>query len=102
MNKEMQEIYDKLDEAFNHASLVLEVFEIHRRSNHFSMFRTLGEKVCQAINDVPQQIVRESVDIYDALEGKKPHPNYFIAICMNKWEKFKTDPKEEENWGTFI
>lgn len=76
-----------IDESvFRHADILNKVFELHRKSNHFSIKKTKPElfnSLARKIEHIPSPVIREAYGIYlnAPASPKRPHPNYFVAIA---------------------
>jgi hypothetical protein len=84
----MKTSFKALDEGvFRHADILNEVFELHRKSNHFSLRKMkpeLFDSLARKLEHISGPILREAYGIYlnaPALP-KRPHPNYFVAIAI--------------------
>jgi len=81
-----------------------EVFDSYRRSRHFSLKRKkpqLYDNILKEVKKMPLPIVTEALNVYIDVEkedGKRPHPNYFLAICRRLKKEFGND----NVWGKTI
>ena len=86
------------DGVLRHADVVAKVFELFRKSHHYSLeAKNSGLKKSMAlkINFINSTFIEEAFKIYESSSnktGKKPHPNYFVAIAkrlyyedLDKW-----------------
>lgn len=89
---------DKLESGgvLTHASILSKVFELHRKSHHYSIRKTrpeLYENILKEISNISIKIVEESLSIYEnslnKTDNKRPHPNYFLAVCRRLKETKK-------------
>ena len=94
------------DGVLRHADLVKEVFELHRKSRHYSLKKGRQRETAMKINYINRQFVEEAFKLYKEAGVKMklaPHPNYFVAICkrlytedLDKWATKKYN-KEFDN-----
>ena len=81
-----------------------EVFDSYRRSRHFSLKLKkpqLYDDILKEIKKYPLPIAIEALNIYieaPQKDGKRPHPNYFLAICRRLKEEFGNN----NVWGKTI
>ena len=86
------------DGVFRHADVVSKVFELFRKSHHYSLEAKnpdLKKSIVLKINFINNIFIEEAFKIYEGSDnktGKKPHPNYFVAIAkrlyyedLDKW-----------------
>lgn len=88
--------------VFRHAPVLNEVFELHRKSHHFSLKKKkpeLFDTLARKIDHIPASIIREAYGLYLAAPAspKRPHPNYFIAIAMRLYGK-EVDKKQKTSY----
>jgi hypothetical protein len=74
------------DGVLRHADIVTKVFELHRKSHHYSIEKNqpnLLKGIATKINFISRPFVEEAFNFYkdSGKATKKPHPNYFVAIC---------------------
>jgi len=91
------------DGVLRHADVVHEVFELHRKSRHYSLKKGRQLETTKKINYINRQFVEEAFKLYKEAAMKQklaPHPNYFVAICrrlytedLDKWatKKYNKD-----------
>jgi len=82
------------------------VFELHRKSHHYSLRKLNPElyaRILTGCSKVPLKIVLESYKIYKDTENKTdnkiPHPNYFMAICKRMHAVDGKVSKIKTIWG---
>ena len=91
--------------AVTRVTIIDEVFELHRRSNHYSIKKrnpALYENIVKETKNIPLDILQKSYDIYKDVKqdnNKIPHPNYFLKIA--KGTKL-TDVETKQIWGKII
>jgi hypothetical protein len=87
---------NKLRGAYKYALQVFVVCIAFQRSNHFSVFIRDGEKICKSVDHFSEEIIESSVEEYLNLNKKdfpkKPHPYYFVRICIDKYKR-SIEPK---------
>ena len=87
-----------------HAQLIDLVFELHRRSYHYSIKKKqpqLYVDIFDETKNIPAVTIQEAVSAYlDAEQEKLPHPNYFKVIAKRLLERTKDQPKPL--WGKTI
>lgn len=88
------------------ASCLNRVYEMYRRSHHYDLRKT-QEKIyimnLAEVNKYDILMLEEAINIYKSKKNdddKRPHPNYFMAICRRLAKDFK--PPEKINWGKTI
>ena len=91
--------------GFSSAKAVLnEVFDAYRRSRHFSLQLKkpqLYDNILKEIKKMPLPLAIEALNVYLDVEkedGKRPHPNYFLAIC----KRIKKEFGNNNVWGKTI
>lgn len=74
--------------VLRHSDIVLEVFDLYRKSHHFNIekvkpgsMKTMSAKV----DYIPRQFITQALEVYKAYgkkdKMKRPHPNYFFAVA---------------------
>ena len=92
MKNQSSNLFDD-EGVFRHADIVDEMFELYRRSNHFSLRKRkpeLPRALAQKLEHIPRRFVEEALKIYkDAGKrlGKIPHPNYLYAVAKRLSEE---------------
>lgn len=92
-----------------HVGITDMVYEIHRRSHHYSLKTKNPEAYTRLLNEVEKidiTYVKDAYEIYRTSpqqDEKLPHPNYFLAICKRlAKEKKKDNPNGQGSWGKVI
>jgi hypothetical protein len=88
------------------AVILEKVYETHRRSHHFSLKKNNPRIYTMNLSEIDKFSILVAQEAYDTYkeakqaDGKKPHPNYFMAICRRL---AKNEPTVEKNiWGKTI
>jgi len=73
--------------VFRHADTLEKVFELYRKSHHFSLKQKkpeLFDTLARKIEHVSSPIIREAYGIYlnAPSNPKRHHPSYFVGIAM--------------------
>ena len=77
-----------MDEGvFRHAKVLNDVFDLYRRSHHFSLKKQkpeLFDTLARKIEHISSPIIKEAYGIYlnAPVLPKRPHPSYFVAIAI--------------------
>lgn len=80
--------------------IINKVFEIHRKSHHFSIRKTqpkIYEKIKEEVKSASRKSLEEAFIAFKASAekaGKAPHPNYFLKV-VQRLEK-ELDNKGQE------
>ncbi len=77
---------EELIQKFKNGDIIHKVLEVHRKSTHYSLKRIADQMIAKC-KDISREIMQESCEAYitkTEMSGKAPHPNYFIAICVQK------------------
>lgn len=75
------------DGVLRHADVVSEIFELHRKSHHYSLEKQKPgskEAIARKVNHIPREFIEEALEVYRESGkklGQKPHPNYFVAVA---------------------
>lgn len=67
-----------------HAPQVLEVLRIYKHYNKYNLDGS-APAICHSLNDIRIELINEALQIFSQKaikEGKAPHPNYFVSICL--------------------
>ena len=102
--KKGDSLKEGLKSRYKYGSIVFEVLEMHRTTNHFSLWKD-AEGICEVLESIPEGAVKKAFEVYQNYQGdKKPHPNYFIAVAKNNASKFQTQSEFEvkPSWGKTI
>lgn len=82
--------------VLTHAAILEKVFDSHRKSHHYSIRKTKPELYVNIENHISRlsiNIIKEALDIYEnslnKTDNKRPHPNYFLAVCRRLSEDSK-------------
>lgn len=109
MKTKMLSKEEMLDSGGDHATILSKVFDMHRRSHHYSIRKTRPElygKILSEIEKVSQNIVSEALHVYEnslnKTDNKKPHPNYFLAVCRRLKEEDGKIIKPKVIWGKVL
>lgn len=81
------------------APALLKVLEIYRKSTKRNNLR-YGQEYCEKLKDVKKQTITRALSIYQKkaeLDGKAPHPNYFIATCLSLDKEIHAGVGRDEN-----
>jgi hypothetical protein len=97
-------------DLLTHVGITDMVYEIHRRSHHYSLKAKSPEAYTRLLNEVKAidiAYVKDAYEIYRTSQQEKdeklPHPNYFLAICKRlAKEKKKEYSSRQGNWGKVI
>lgn len=90
------------------ASILDKVYDMHRRSHHFAIKgkqASIYQMNLSEINKFSILVVQEAFTLYKEAkqaDGKKPHPNYFMAICRRLAKEKLTDTDTKNIWGKTI
>lgn len=93
------------------ATIIDEVFELHRRSYHYSIKKRnpkLYENIISETKNIPLDILQKSYDIYKGVKqdnGKVPHPNYFLKVALGSIIQKREEgniPETKTQWGKTI
>jgi len=73
--------------VFRHAQVLNDVFDLHRRSHHYSLKKQkpeLFDSLARKIEHISSPIIKEAYGIYlnAPVLPKRPHPSYFVAIAI--------------------
>ncbi len=91
--------------ASSRGTIIDDVFELHRKSNHYSIKKrnpALYENIIKETKNIPLDILKKSYDIYKGVKqenGKIPHPNYFLKVVKSSKP---TDSEHKQIWGKTI
>lgn len=88
------------------ATILEEVYELHRRSHHFSLKKNNPQIYGMNLAEIEKfsiLVAQEAYKVYKEVkqdDKKRPHPNYFMSVCRRL---AKTIPSETTNiWGKTI
>lgn len=95
------------DGVLRHADVVSEVFELHRKSHHYSLEKQRPgskEALARKINHIPREFIEEALRIYKESGkklGKKPHPNYLYSVAkrlyLDKRDDYSYNSRSHKN-----
>lgn len=95
----------------DHVTIINKVFDLHRRQEHYSIKKlrpSVYESFIKKLQDVPLDILEESLDIYKGVKrdkGALPHPNYFLKVALNKFQQKQEELEDKPTkpiWGKTI
>lgn len=91
----------------NPAELLNKVYDLHRRSHHYSLKVTQEKIYIMNLAEVQKYdilVVQEAFELYEEQGKPRPHPNYFMAICrrLAKEEQKKIDSEPKHILGKTI
>ncbi len=88
-------------------TIINKVYDIHRRSHYYSIRKNNPKIYRMNLAEVEKYdilVLQEALEIYknakNVDDSKKPHPNYFVAVCRRIIKEKPNEPKLQ--WGKTI
>ncbi len=91
------------DGVLRHADIVKKVFELHRKAHHYSLEKNqpgIEKTIAKKVNYISREFVEEALKLYEESGktlGKKPHPNYFVAIA----QRLHHEDLDKYSWNSY-
>jgi len=100
-----KETKPSVSDGDRNVTIVNLIFDLYRRSHYYSLRKnspTIYQKALNQTKKYPTWMLEEALEIYIKAKGKdnkRPHPNYFLAICKRIYEDEDTN---KPIWGKIL